>query len=52
VLPVAADFKASGKREAKRSFTISIKTPNGTVENTTVKGTTEMTGPRGSARSK
>jgi hypothetical protein len=52
VLPVAADFKARGKREAKRSFTISIKTPNGTVENATLKDTTEMAGLRGSARSK
>jgi hypothetical protein len=34
--------KPSGERKAKRSFTVSVKTPNETEEKTTLKGTTGM----------
>jgi hypothetical protein len=43
-------FKPSGKRRAKRSFTISAKTPKGTEEKATLNGTTEMACLRGSVR--
>jgi hypothetical protein len=42
-------LKPIGKRKAKRSFTISVKTPNGTEDKTTLKGTTRMARLRGSA---
>jgi hypothetical protein len=42
-------LKASGKRKAKRSFTVSVKTPNGTEDKTTLKGSTGMARLRGSA---
>jgi hypothetical protein len=32
----------SGKRKAKRSFTVFVKTPNGTEDKTTLKGTSGM----------
>jgi hypothetical protein len=38
-----------GKRKAKRSFTVSVKTPNGTEDKTTLKGTTGTARLRGSA---
>jgi hypothetical protein len=43
-------LKPIGIREAKRSFTVSAKTPNGTEDKTTLKGTTRMARLRGSAR--
>jgi hypothetical protein len=43
-------LKPNGKRKAKRSFTVSVKTPNGTEYKTTLKGTTRMARLRGSAR--
>jgi hypothetical protein len=39
-----------GKRKAKRSITVSVKTLNGTEEKVTLKGTTGMARLRGSAR--
>jgi hypothetical protein len=42
-------LKPSGKRKAKRSFTLSVKTPNGTEDKTTLKGTRGMARLRGSA---
>jgi hypothetical protein len=33
-------LKPNGKRKAKRSFTVSVKTPKGTEEKATLKGTT------------
>jgi hypothetical protein len=39
-----------GKRKAKKSFTFSAKTPKGTEEKATLKGTTGNTRLRGSAR--
>jgi hypothetical protein len=35
-------LKSNGKWKAKRSFTVSVKTPKGTDEKATLKGTTEM----------
>jgi hypothetical protein len=43
-------LKPIGKRKAKRSFTVSVKTPNGTEDKTTLKGSTGMARLRGSAR--
>jgi hypothetical protein len=43
-------LKSSGKRKAKRSFTISVKTPKGTKEKATLKGTTGMARLRSSSR--
>jgi hypothetical protein len=43
-------LKPSGKRKAKRSFTVSVKTPKGTEDKTTLKGSTGMARLRGSAR--
>jgi CxxC motif-containing protein len=45
-------LEPSGKRKAKRSFTISVKTPKGIEEKATFKCTTEMARLRGSARYK
>jgi hypothetical protein len=45
-------FRPSGKRKAKRSFTVSVKTPKGTEEKATLKGITGMARVRGSARYK
>jgi hypothetical protein len=45
-------LKPSGKRKAKRSFTVCVKTPKGTEEKATLKGTMGMASLRGSARSK
>jgi hypothetical protein len=42
--------KPTGKRKAKRSFTVSVKTPKGTQERATLKGTRGMARLRGSAR--
>jgi hypothetical protein len=44
-------LKSSGRRKAKWSFTVSLKTPGGTEENGTLEGTTGMSRFRGSARS-
>jgi hypothetical protein len=33
-------LKSSGKRKAKRNFTVFVKTPKGTEEKATLKGTT------------
>jgi hypothetical protein len=50
LLPVA-DLKALvGRGETKRSFTVSLKTPKGTKEKATLKGTTGMAPLRGSSR--
>jgi hypothetical protein len=35
-------LKPIGKRKANRSFAVSVKTPNGTEDKTTLKGTTGM----------
>jgi hypothetical protein len=43
-------LKPSGKRKAKRSFTVSVKTLKGTEEKATLKGTAGMSRLRGSAR--
>jgi hypothetical protein len=43
-------LKPSGKRKIKRNFTVSVKTPKGAEEKTTLKGTTGMTGLRDPAR--
>jgi hypothetical protein len=43
-------LKPSGKRKAQRSFTVSVKTPNGIEEKATLKGTTGMARLCGSAR--
>jgi hypothetical protein len=43
-------LKPSGKRKAKRSFTVSVKTPKRTVEKATFKDSTVMARLRGSAR--
>jgi hypothetical protein len=45
-------LKTIGKRKAKRSFTVSVKTPNGTEDKTTLKGTTGMACLCGSASKK
>jgi hypothetical protein len=45
---VAEHKKPSGKRKAKRNFTDSVKTPKGTEEKATSKGTTGMLRLRGS----
>jgi hypothetical protein len=42
--------KPSGKRKARKNFTVFVKTPNGTREKTTLKGATGMVRLRGSAR--
>jgi hypothetical protein len=43
-------LKHSGKRKANRSFTVSVKTPKGTEEKVTLKGTTGVAPFRGSTR--
>jgi hypothetical protein len=43
-------FKPRGKRKAKRSLTVTVKTPKRTGENATLKGTTGMVRLRGSVR--
>jgi predicted RNA-binding protein with PUA-like domain len=43
-------LKPSGKRKAKRSFTVSVKTRKATEEKVTLKGTKEMARLRGSSR--
>jgi hypothetical protein len=40
----------SGKRKAKKNFTIFVETPNGTEEKDTLKGTIAMAWLHGSAR--
>jgi hypothetical protein len=45
-------LKSSRKREAKRSFTVSVKTPKGTEEKPILKSTAGMACLGGSARSK
>jgi hypothetical protein len=45
-------LKPSGKRKAKKNFTVFIKTPDGTGENDTLEDIIEMAWLRGSARSK
>jgi hypothetical protein len=40
----------SGKRKAKKNFTVSVKTPNGIKGKANLKGTTGMARLRGSAR--
>jgi hypothetical protein len=46
-----ADLKAhSAKRKAKRSLTVSVKTPKETEEKAPLESTTEMARLRGSAR--
>jgi hypothetical protein len=40
------------KRKAKRSYTVSVKTPKGTEEKASLNGTTEMAHLRGSTISK
>jgi hypothetical protein len=42
-------LKPSGKRKAKTNFTVSVETPNGTEEESTLKGTTGGVRLRGSA---
>jgi hypothetical protein len=42
-------LEPSGKRKAKRSFTVSVRTPYGTEDKTTLKGATGMARLRGSA---
>jgi hypothetical protein len=37
-----ADLKAQGKKKAKKSFTVSVKTPKGTEDKATFKGTTGL----------
>jgi hypothetical protein len=49
LLPVAY-LKAHWKKKAKRSFTLSIKTPKGTENKYTLKGITKMTHLRCSTR--
>jgi hypothetical protein len=44
------DSPGSGKRKAKRSFTVSVKTSKGTEEKATLKGTKGMARIRGSGR--
>jgi hypothetical protein len=41
------NLKPSGKRKAKSSFTVSVKTPKGTEEKATLKGTSGMARLRG-----
>jgi hypothetical protein len=43
-------LKPNGKRKAKKSITVSVKTPKGTEEKATLKGTTGMARFHGSAR--
>jgi hypothetical protein len=43
-------LKHSGKGKAKKSFTVSVKTPNGTEQKSTLQGTTGMARLCGSAR--
>jgi hypothetical protein len=43
-------LKPSGKIKAERSITVSVKTPKGTEEKATLKGTTGMARLHGSAR--
>jgi hypothetical protein len=43
-------LKPSGKRKAKGSFTVSVKTPKGTEQKATLKRTTGMSRLGGSAR--
>jgi hypothetical protein len=45
-----AELKAKWKKNGKEDFTISVKTPKGTEEKATLKGTTGMACLRGSAR--
>jgi hypothetical protein len=45
-----ADLKAQRKKEGKGSFTVSVKTPNGTEEKATLNGTTRMARLRDSTR--
>jgi hypothetical protein len=47
-----ADLKSSGKRKAKKNFTVFVKTPNVTEENDTLKDTMGMARLRGLGRSK
>jgi hypothetical protein len=42
----------SGRRKTKKNYTVSVKAPNGTGENDTLKDTVGMARLRGSARSK
>jgi hypothetical protein len=42
--------KPSGKRKARKNFTVFVKKPNGEGEKTTLKGTTGMARLRGSTR--
>jgi hypothetical protein len=44
-----AYLKPSGKRETKRSFRVSVKTPKGTEEEASLKGTRGMARLRGFA---
>jgi hypothetical protein len=44
------ETQPSGKRKAKKNFTVFVKTPNGREEKATSKGTTGMARFRGSAR--
>jgi hypothetical protein len=43
-------LEPSGKRKTKKSFTVSVKTPKGTEERATLKGTTGRARLRDSAR--
>jgi hypothetical protein len=43
-------LKPSGKRKAKRSFTVPVKNPSGIEDKATLKGLTGMARLRGSAR--
>jgi hypothetical protein len=45
-------LKPIGKRKAQRTFTVSVETPTGTEDKTTLKGATGMARLRGSASSK
>jgi hypothetical protein len=45
-----ADLKIHWKRKAKKNFTVFVRTPNGTGERITLKGTTGMARLCGSVR--
>jgi hypothetical protein len=49
LLPVA-DLKTQWKKKAKKNFTVFVRTPNGTGEEITLRGTTGMAHLRGSVR--
>jgi hypothetical protein len=48
-IDVSGGLLRTWQERAKRSFTVSVKTPNGTEDKTTLKGTTRMARVRGSA---